>query len=155
MTVLFRPGTTLATTSGSINVAGTASNRVYFLPSDGKTPWWGLAAREANSSLTLKFADVVAGGIYMTNNATVLIEDSTVRDFSYDQANLERYIAYAVGFCQLTARRSAFNRYYTIAFGGQTTLLIEDCTFESAEHDFFKPQGTRARLDHSPVHFCS
>jgi hypothetical protein len=141
-TVLFRPGTALGTTSGSINVNGTASNQVFFLPSDGKTPWGGLAAREVNSSLALKFAEVVAGGIYLTNNAAALVEDSTVRDFSYDQAGLERYIAYAVGYCQFTARRSVFTRYYTIAFGGQTTLLIEDCAFESAEHDFFKPQDT-------------
>jgi len=141
-TVLFRTNTALGTTSGSINVAGTSSNRVYFLPADGQTPWGGLAAREAGSSLTLKFAEVVAGGIYMTNNANVLIEDSTLRDFSYDQGGLERYIAYADGFCQLTARRSVFSRYYTIAFGGQTTLLIEDCLFEYAEHDFLKPQDT-------------
>ena len=143
-TVLFRPGTALGVTSGSINVAGTASKRVYFLPADGRTPWGGLAAREAGSSLTLRFAEVVAAGIYMTNNANVLLEDTTLRDFSYDQAGLERYIAYAVGYCQLTARRSVFSRYYTIAFGGQTSLRIEDCLFEYAEHDFLKPQDTTA-----------
>jgi len=157
-TVLFRPGTALVTTSGTINVTGTASSPVYFLPADGKTPWTGLAAHDAGSSLTLRFAEVVAGGIYMTNYANVLLEDTTVRDFSYDQGGLERYIAYALGYCHLTARRSVFSRYYTIAFGGQTTLLIEDCLFEYAEHDFFKPQDTtpdsvisRSTFAHSTV----
>ena len=35
-----------------------------------------------------------------------------------------------------------FSRYYTIAFGGQTTLQLEDRLFEYAEHDFLKPQDT-------------
>ena len=141
-TVLFRPGTALSTIGGSINVLGTVSNCVYFLPADGQTPWGGLATSDPGSSLTLRFAEVVAGGIYMTNSATVLLEDTTLRDFSYDQNQLERYLMYAIGYCQFTARGCTFSRYYTAAFGGQTSLQIEDCSFEHAEHDFFKPQDT-------------
>jgi len=143
-TVLFRPGTSLITTSGAISVNGTSNSPVYFLPADGETPWNGLGASGASASLTLKFAEVVAGGIYMTNSAIMLVEDSTIRDFSYTPEGFEHYIAYALGNCLLTARRSVFSRYYTMAFGGKTTLHIEDCLFESSEHDFFKPQDTPA-----------
>jgi hypothetical protein len=157
-TVLFRPGTALGTISGSIYVVGTASNRIYFLPSDGRTAWGGLAAGEEGSSLILKFAELVAGGIYMTNHANVLVEDSTLRDFSYDQGGFERYMAYGSAYCRFVARRSTFSRYYTIVFGGETSLEIEDCHFEYAEHDFLKPQDTtpgsvirRCTFAHGPV----
>lgn len=143
-TVLFRPGTSLRTTSGTINVNGTSNNPVYFLPADGETPWDGFAVSGAGSSLTLRFAEVVAGRIYMSDNATALLEDTMVRDFSYTAAGFEDYIAYAIGNCQLTARRSVFSRYYTMAFGGRTSLHMEDCLFEYSEHDFFKPQDTPA-----------
>jgi hypothetical protein len=143
-TVLFRPGTSLLTTSGTINVTGTSNNPVHFLPADGDTPWNGLAASGAGAALNLRFAEVVAGGIYMTNSASMLVEDSIIRDFSYTASGFEHYIAYAIGHCQLTARRSIFSRYYTMAFGGQSSLRMEDCLFESSEHDFFKPQDTPA-----------
>jgi len=143
-TVLFRPGTSLRTTSGTINVNGTSNNPVYFLPADGETPWDGFAVSGAGSTLTLRFAEVVAGRIHLSDNATALLEDTIVRDFSYTAAGFEDYIAYALGNCLLTARRSVFSRYYTMAFGGRTTLHIEDCLFESSEHDFFKPQDTPA-----------
>jgi len=141
-TVLFRPGTSLLTTSGTISVNGASNNPVYFLPADGETPWEGFAVGGAGSSLTLRFAEVVAGKIRLSDSANALLEDTIVRDYSYTAAGFEDYIAYALDNCLLTARRSVFSRYYTMAFGGQTTLHIEDCLFESSEHDFFKPQDT-------------
>ena len=143
-TVLFRPGTSLMTSSGTINVNGTSNKPVYFLPADGETPWDGFAVSGANSSLTLRFAEVVAGKIRLNDSANALLEDTIVRDYSYTAAGFEDYIAYALGNCLLTARRSVFSRYYTMAFGGRTTLHIDDCLFESSEHDFFKPQDTPA-----------
>ncbi len=142
-TVLFRPGTSLMT-SGTISVNGTSNNPVYFLPADGQTPWNGVAASGAGSSLTMRFTEVVAGGIYVSNTAISLLEDAIFRDFSYTPAGLEHYMAYVIGYCQFTARRCVFSRYYTMAFGGQTSLRLEDCLFESSEHDFIKPQDTTA-----------
>lgn len=142
MTVLFRPGTSLRTTSGTINVNGTSSKPVYFLPADGETPWNGFAVSGANSSLTLRFAEVVAGKIHLSDSANALLEDTIFRDYSYTATGFEDYIAYALGNCLLAARRSVFTRYYTMAFGGRSTLHIDDCLFESSEHDFFKPQDT-------------
>jgi Right handed beta helix region/Immunoglobulin domain len=143
-TILFRSGTSLLASSGMINVNGSAIKPVYFLPTDGETPWDGFTVSGANSSLTLRFAEVVAGKIRLSDSATALLEDTIVRDYSYTTAGFEDYIAYALGNCLLTARRSVFSRYYTMAFGGRTTLHIDDCLFESSEHDFFKPQDTPA-----------
>ncbi len=143
-TVLFRPGTSISAASGTISVNGTSTKPAYFLPADGETPWDGFAVSGAGSALTLRFAEVVAGRIHLADNATALLEDTIVRDYSYSAAGFEDYIAYALGNCLLTARRSVFSRYYTMAFGGRTTLQIEDCLFESSEHDFFKPQDTPA-----------
>jgi Right handed beta helix region len=141
-TVLFRPGTSLLTTGGTISVNGASNHPAYFLPADGETPWEGFAVGGAGSSLTLRFAEVVAGKIQLNDSANAWLEDTIVRDYSYTATGFEDYIAYALDNCLLTARRSVFSRYYTMAFGGQTTLHIEDCLFESSEHDFFKPQDT-------------
>jgi Right handed beta helix region len=141
-TVLFHPGSSLITSGGTIRVNGATNHPVYFLPADGETPWDGFTVSGAGSSLTLRFAEVVAGKIRLSDGANALLEDTTVRDFSYTAAGFEDYIAYALGNCLLTARRSVFSRYYTMAFGGRTTLHIDDCLFESSEHDFFKPQDT-------------
>jgi hypothetical protein len=143
-TILFRPGTSLLASSGTISVNGTLINPVYFLPADGETPWEGFAVSGAGSALNLRFAEIVAGKIHLSDSANALLEDTIVRDYSYTATGFEDYIAYALGNCLLTARRSVFTRYYTMAFGGRSTLHMDDCLFESSEHDFFKPQDTPA-----------
>lgn len=83
-TVMFAPGGSLRLHGGTLNVAGATNSPVFLLPLDGHTVWKGIASSEAGSSITLRSAEMVAGGINITNQVSLVIEDSILRDFSYD-----------------------------------------------------------------------
>lgn len=141
-TVLFGPSGGLRTRGGTINIAGTSDRPVFLAPSDGRTPWRELAANDRGSQITMRFAEMIGAGIHVTNFVQLLVEDSIVRDFSYDPEGFERYLIYTVDDCTVNLRRSQFRTYYSIALGWQTVLQIEDSVFGSCEHDFIKPQRT-------------
>ena len=143
-TVMFDTAASLRVHGGTLNVAGATNNPAFLLPLDGRTPWKGIAGNGPGTSINLRGAELVAGGVNLTNQVALVIEDSTLRDFSYDTDGTERFVVYTTDGGDATIRRSQFSRYFSIAFGFETTLRLEDSLFDFSEHDFMKPQGTKA-----------
>jgi hypothetical protein len=129
--VLLSPNASiLASTNGTVDVAGSDERPVHFLPSDGTTPWLSLSAEGPGSILNLRHAEVVAGQLLAATNSIVTVEDTLLRDYHVTGKNMVQ----GLGGGQLTLRRTQFLRYDQCRFA-QTPLLIEDCLIEEIGSD--------------------
>jgi len=145
VTLTVQAGTTVEVTNGvsitaqaggAIDVRGTETNRVLFLPMVGNNAWGNIAASGANSSVTLRFAEIAHGGVNLGSQATALIEDSFIHDVTDAiLANSARFV---------TMRRMHAKSYGSITFNSGTVILAEDSLYEnltSANDDALEIQG--------------
>src|SRR5258707_9465348 len=65
---------------GSIDIEGTSSNQVQLQPM-ASANWGTITASGANSSVTVRFAELNRGGISFSSGAHGLIEDSYLHDY--------------------------------------------------------------------------
>jgi hypothetical protein len=149
--VLLSPGSSIrATTNGAVLAVGIEFQPVLFGPADGETPWAHLGAFGTNASLTLRYAEVVAGQIRPVNGGSVLIEDSVIRDLN------------AAGTEVIAADNGGgliMRRCYGARFGemdaSETPVWIEDSLLEHFAVDGLDIKGTNVSLVvfHTTVRF--
>lgn len=118
-------GSVRATNSGSLVVQGTVDQPVYFLPADGASSWREVSAGGPGSGATLRGAEVVAGQVRVLNGATLLVEDSILRDLPTGG----REILAGIAGADLTLRRTYAARFSEID-SRDTPVLVEDCLME-------------------------
>jgi len=125
-----------AQAGGTIDVQGTATNRVTFFPMPGINSWGNITASGNNSSLTIRFAEISRGGLNLGSQSRTLIEDSFIHDVtSAISGNAARFV---------TLRRIHAKSYGSIEFNSGTVILAEDSLFEnltSANDDALEIQG--------------
>jgi hypothetical protein len=139
--VLLSPNASIrATTNGVVLATGTDAKPILFAPADGESPWGDLRAAGTNAALTLRHAEVVAGQISLLNGATVLMEDSVIRD-----RNDGGEVISADFGASLTLRRCYGARFGEMdAF--ETPVLIEDSLLERFAIDGLDIKGTNVPL---------
>lgn len=139
--VMLSPGLSLtATTNSAIETTGVDEQPAYFLPA---TPaaWGGVTASGSNSTLTLRYAEVVAGQVRVLNRGTLLMEDTTVRDLP----DGSREVIEAVNGANMIMRRVYMTRF-TEGDSQDTPVLVEDCLLEGFLADGMDIKATNAPL---------
>ena len=124
-TVLIEPGASLRVW-GELDVQGTRDAPVFLVPADA-TSEWELVGADADSSLTLRYAELAGAGVTVTNSGALLIEDSVLRDYA-------GYIVAGYQATNVTIRRSRFARFNETHFRDSPTE-IEDSLFEEYTGD--------------------
>src|SRR6185369_13567872 len=108
---------------GSVDIEGTSSNMVHLQPLVANVNWGTINANGANSYVTVRFAELVRGGISLNNGATGLIEDSYLHDYGSEiVGNSARFV---------TMRRIHVKNYAETIFNSGTVILAEDSLFEN------------------------
>jgi parallel beta-helix repeat protein len=127
--VLLAPNVSIqAWTNSTVRVLGTEDDPVFFLPSDGTTPWGELSSLGSGATLRLQQADVAAGQVRVLRDAVVAVEDSVLRDMH------ARQMVEAFSGDGFTFRRTHFNRFAQTHFD-DTPVLVEDCLIENFSAD--------------------
>ncbi len=136
--VLLGPNVSLqALAGGTIDLSGLPETPVVLLPEDGNGNWRELSANGASAVLNIRHAELVAGQVRAFTNATVLVEDSLLRDYRVGS----RHMVEANRAAQITLRRCHFNRYDQCHLD-YTPTLIEDCLIENVFADATDFLGT-------------
>ncbi len=126
-------------TNSTVSAVGTELEPVYFLPANGTTPWGELSALGANASMSLTYAEIVAGQVRILRDATITVQDSVLRDM------YARQMVEGDRGSQLIFRRAHFNRYAQ-AHVDYTPTLLEDCLFENITSDAMDFAGNPAAI---------
>ena len=128
--ILLGPGINLrAGADASLIVKGTRENPACLFTADGLTMWGELAADGANSSLTVRHAELIGGAVKGRNGATCLLEDSYFHDYKNGTV--------PIGGCtsaqSMTVRRCHFRVYHETLWQ-DTLMTVEDSLFELANN---------------------
>jgi hypothetical protein len=138
VTLTIQPGTVIkltnttsirASAGGTLTVNGAEASPVLFTRLNGTNVWSELAADGANSSLTIRHAEIVGGAVKFRNGATGLMEDCYVHHYK----NGTVPIAGCTSASSVTVRRCHF-AYYHETLWQFTIMLIEDSLFENADN---------------------
>ena len=125
-----------AQAGGTIEIAGTAAEPVSLLPVNASANWGSISASGANSSITIRHAELARGAINLGSQATALIEDSYVHDIGSAIVGNSAHM--------VTMRRVHVKNYSETIFNSGTIILAEDSLFEdliAASSDALEIQG--------------
>lgn len=127
--VRIAPGVSIQATDGQIQITGdkTGSQMARILPLESRQPWDEISATGENSSLTVDYADVSGGRLWVFDGAVGNIQYSYIHDF--DEA-----ITGCTRAAVMTVSRCHFARYYETLFRF-TLTKIEYCLFENITGD--------------------
>lgn len=131
-----------ASADGTIDIAGTAERPVLLTRMNGPNVWGEIAAAGANSSLTIRHAEITGGAVKFRSGATGLMEDCYVHDYKSGTTP----IAGCTSAASVTVRRCHFNVYHETLFQF-TLVLIEDSLFENANN----PSSDALDFDGAPA----
>jgi hypothetical protein len=142
ITLTIQPGTVVKLTNlvsiigagGTINVAGTAENKVLFQPLVG-TNIWGQLSGQFGSSFTVRHAEIVSGQLTVFSNAVGLIEDVYIHDYRRAGGSLFTAPIILTHFAAPTTVRRTIVREYHETLWRNGVLLIEECLFENVFGD--------------------
>lgn len=125
-----------AQNSGRISIEGTADNKAVLERWNGANNWAELRAEGANSSLTIRHADISGGQTTVYNGASGLFEDSFFHDFLQQGATtiFNQPIILTQFAAPCTARRILVRNYHETLFRHGRNL-IEDSVFEGIVGD--------------------
>ncbi|MBN1671303.1 MAG: lamin tail domain-containing protein [Kiritimatiellae bacterium] len=126
-TVMLDAGVSIRMMGGVLDVQGSEAANVCFLPWDGNTAWGQLHADGAAASMSIRYADVVGGQLFVTNSAPLTAEDSLLRDY-------EGNIVEGQGGGLVTIRRCRLHAFYETHLR-DTPLLAEYSLFENYAGD--------------------
>jgi len=138
ITLTVQPGTIVRITNlvsiiaagGTINIAGTAENKVRLLPLNGTNIWGQLSAQFTGASLTVRHADIGYGQVTVYSNAVGLIEDVFIHDYRRAGGSLFTAPIILTHFAAPTTVRRCHVRQYHETLWRNGVLTIEDCLFE-------------------------
>ena len=140
--VLLSPNVTIRVlTNGSFSVLGSADDRVFFLPTDGTTPWGGIRAAGTNALLNLNRVELVAGQVRVENGGQLLMENSVARDL----LGANTTIVEGLTGGGVTVRRSHIARFVECDTRN-TPTLFEDCLIEYSTTDVLDLKGTNVPI---------
>lgn len=120
-TVLVSAAGGIAVTSGTLDVRGSATAPVTFLPSDGASAW-SLSAGAAGNRLSVSNA-VLVGGYIVAAGARVDVQDCTLRNYTGASGIIQASAASPV-----TLRRCTLSAYSKASFNSCSTR-VEDSLF--------------------------
>ncbi|MBN1670747.1 MAG: CotH kinase family protein [Kiritimatiellae bacterium] len=118
--VVLDPGA-LIQVYGALDIAGTAGQPSYVL-SSGTGSGWAIRAAGSGAALAIRHAELAGGALTLTNGATLVLEDSVVRDY-------DGYIVGGYDGADVTIRRCRFANFNETQYRN-TSTLIEDSLFE-------------------------
>src|SRR5436190_19731299 len=125
-----------AQADGTIEIAGRAAEPVSLLPVNASANWGSISASGANSSITIRHAELARGAINLGSQATALIEDSYVHDIGSAIVGNSAHM--------VTMRRVHVKNYSETIFNSGTIILAEASLFEdltAASSDALEIQG--------------
>jgi hypothetical protein len=144
LTLTMEPGTRvkiapeagiLAVDGGAIRIDGAADQPVVLQTMEMGALWRELGASNANSSITVRHADISGGRTAVRNGAAGLFEDSYFHDFRpVSCTTLECPILLSTFASSMVVRRCHFREYYETLFR-DGVVLIEDSLFEYISGD--------------------
>jgi parallel beta-helix repeat protein len=141
--LLMSPNTSIRVeTNGELRTFASPHRAIFFLPADGITSWQEISAIGVNAQLNLRGVEIVTGRVRAQNGATVLLEDSVMRD----QMSLPgvEFLA-AVNAASVTLRRTHVYRFAELD-SRDSPFLAEDCLMERMFVDAFDIKSTNAPL---------
>jgi hypothetical protein len=124
--VLLGPTNSIKALSGGVvEVYGSETAPVFFLPANGTGEWQELSATGVGGAFRIRHAEIVAGTVRSLASGEILLEDSVARDMT----NPSRVIVEGINGGDMTVRRShVFN--YGETDTSRTPTLVEDSLFE-------------------------
>jgi hypothetical protein len=142
VTLTILPGTVVKLTNlvsiiaagGTINIAGTADNKVHLQPLVG-TNIWGQLSGQFGGNLTVRHADIGYGQLTVYSNAVGLIEDVFIHDYRRAGGSLFTAPIILTHFAAPTTVRRTHVRQYHETLWRNGVLLIEECLFENIYGD--------------------
>ncbi len=142
VTLTILPGTVVRLTNlvsiiaagGTINIAGTADNKVRLMPLV-TTNIWGQLSAQFGGNLTIRHADVGYGQVTVYSNAVGLIEDMFIHDYRRNGGSLFTAPIILTHFAAPTTVRRSHVRTYHETLWRNGILLIEECLFETIYGD--------------------
>lgn len=142
VTLTVLPGTIIKLTNlvsiiaagGTINIAGTADNKVRLMPLV-TTNVWGQLSGQFSGSLTVRHADISYGQVTVYSNAVGLLEDSFIHNYRRAGAPILVAPIILTHFAAPTTVRRCHVREYHETLWRNGVLLIEECLFENIYGD--------------------
>ena len=119
---------------GSINIAGTAENKVHLQPLVD-TNLWGQLSGQFGGNLTIRHADIGYGQVTVYSNAVGLIEDMFIHDYRRAGGTLFTAPIILTHFAAPTTVRRCHVREYHETLWRNGIELIEECLFENVHGD--------------------
>lgn len=124
-----------ATNGGTIIISGTFDNRVKITPYDLANVHREISAYGTNSSLIIRFAEIIGVQATVYNGAEGLLEDSYFHNYDITNGDLFTRPIVLTHFAKpVTIRRCHFKNYYELLLRN-SVHTVEDCLFEYATGD--------------------
>lgn len=139
VSMTFEPGSVIlmnqsasiyANSNSCIYVYGSESSPVYFIPSDGTTPWRGIVSYGINSLVVISNAEIVAGQVAASTNSVLKISNSTLRDLR----DGSRLLVGSTNSSSVLINKCRISDYNQIRFSS-SPVTIEDCLIENVYSD--------------------
>lgn len=142
VTLTMMPGTVVQLTNlvsiiaagGTIDIAGTAENKVLLQPLVG-TNIWGQLSGQFGANLTVRHAEIASGQLTVYSNAVGLIEDVYIHDYRRAGGSLFTAPIILTHFAAPTTVRRTIVREYHETLWRNGVLTIEECLFENISGD--------------------
>jgi hypothetical protein len=123
-----------AIAGGTINVEGTAANKVMVMPNTGVTHWRELSAMFPGSRLNVRHLDMGGGQVSVYSNAVGVVEDSYFHDYRPGGGIFAAPIMITHFAGPTIFRRCHFREYHETLFRNGISVA-EDCLFENIHGD--------------------
>ena len=143
-TVRIAPGASIIAAGGAIDINGEPNDPVTIAPHINGSIWGELSAQGAESSITLRHANIAGGQTTVYSNAFGLFEDSYFHDYRNSAGTLFTLPLMVSSFAaEMTVRRCHFREYYETLFR-DGVIRIEDCLFEYISGDALDFDGAQS-----------
>ncbi len=119
---------------GTINITGTAANKVQFMPLV-TTNLWGQLSGQFGGNLTVRHAEISYGQLTVYSNTVGLVEDVFIHDYRRNGGTLFTAPIILTHFAAPTTVRRTIVREYHETLWRNGILLIEECLFENIYGD--------------------